>query len=212
MADDHPLLLAGLAHELARAGTIRLVGTARNSTELVALLETDPCDVVVSDYAMPGGEFGDGIALFSFIRRRFPAIRLVVLTMLDNPGVIRTLLANDISCILSKSDATDHLIAAIYAVLANGRYFSPTTAAIIQTITPAGALTHDLSPRETEVVRLYASGMTINEIAERLHRSKQTVSTQKSSAMRKLGITRDPDLVKYAVEAGLVTLTGTSSS
>jgi two-component system capsular synthesis response regulator RcsB len=60
-----------------------------------------------------------------------------------------------------------------------------------------------LTKREFEVVRLFASGLSINEIASQLHRTKQTISSQKASAMRKLGITRDADLFRYAFESGL---------
>jgi two-component system capsular synthesis response regulator RcsB len=61
-----------------------------------------------------------------------------------------------------------------------------------------------LSKRESEVIRLYVSGMRINDIAVQLHRSKQTVSSQKNSAMKKLGIASDADLFKYALEVGFV--------
>ncbi|MBH9673017.1 helix-turn-helix domain-containing protein, partial [Burkholderia contaminans] len=60
-----------------------------------------------------------------------------------------------------------------------------------------------LSPRELEVIRLLASGMTVGEIAAHLHRSKQTISSQKSSAMKKLGIVRDADLIRYADEGNV---------
>jgi len=61
-----------------------------------------------------------------------------------------------------------------------------------------------LSKRELEVVRMFVSGLTVTEIAERLHRSKKTISTQKGSAMAKLGILRDMDLVRYGMETGLM--------
>ena len=63
----------------------------------------------------------------------------------------------------------------------------------------------ELTKREFESVRLYVSGLTVNEIAGRLHRSKQTISSQKTSAMKKLGIVREADLFKYAMETGLLT-------
>jgi len=61
----------------------------------------------------------------------------------------------------------------------------------------------NLTMRELEVVRLFVTGLTVSEIAERLHRSKQTISTQKMSAMRRLGIRRDADLIKYGMESDL---------
>ncbi|WP_404600998.1 response regulator [Dyella lipolytica] len=209
--DDHPLLLAGLSHELEKHPGLTVAGTTQNSTELVALLNKHPVDVVVSDYTMPGGDYGDGMALFGFLKRRFPGIRLIVVTMMSNPAIIRSLVAQGIHCILSKADSLVYIAGGVYAVLANKHYYSPSIEAIVKmhgiddnaTATSA----KNLTIRELEVVRLFVSGLTITEIAERLHRSKQTISTQKMSAMRRLGIRRDADLIMYGVNANLTSHT-----
>lgn len=207
IADDHPLLLAGLVHELQGQSDIRIVGSAANSTGLIELLERHAVDVIISDYAMPGGGYGDGITLFGLLRQRFPNVRLIALTIMSNADVIRSLLAQDVSCILSKADPLEYLTTALYAALAGKRYLSPGIEAIvhrhgIQDGTSTSR-TRQLSTRELEVVRLFVSGLTISEIAARLNRSKQTVSTQKMSAMRKLRISRDADLIKYGIEEHL---------
>ncbi|WP_313276081.1 response regulator [Stenotrophomonas sp.] len=207
VADDHPGMIAGVRHELAQLNGIRLLATAADSTELMRLLATTPCDVVVSDYAMPAGEHGDGIALFGLMRRRYPHIQLVVLTMLDNPAVLHTLVSSGVTCIVSKSDAVAHLGPAIHAANQQGKYYSPTVDTVIRSIdwnVRSRNAEGVLSQRESEVVRLYASGLTVNEIAERLHRSKKTISSQKAKAMEKLSIERDVDLLRYAMENGLV--------
>ncbi len=206
LADDHPGMVAGVQHALAEVATISLVGAAANSTELVALLDRVPCDVVVSDYSMPAGDFGDGASLFGLLQRRYPQLKLVVLTMLDNAAVMHTLVTLGIGGIVSKSDALAHLIPAIHAAHTGGKYYSPSANKVIQGIdwNRRGRNAESvLSRRESEVVRLYASGLTINEIAERLHRSKKTISTQKAKAMEKLGIEREVDLFRYAMENGL---------
>ncbi|QAU25258.1 response regulator transcription factor [Dyella sp. M7H15-1] len=207
IADDHPLLLSGLMHELEKQSGVIVVGIAHNSTELVNLLNQQPVDVVVSDYAMPGGTHGDGMALFGFLRRRFPKMHLIAVTMMNNPGVIRSLVAQGVDCILSKADSLTYVTGSLYAALSGKRFFSPTIEAIVKMhgignhSTPSPV--KNLTMRELEVVRLFVSGLTVSEIAERLHRSKQTVSTQKMSAMRRLGIRRDADLIKYGMEADL---------
>jgi len=205
VADDHPAVIAGLLHMLKEHRAVRVVSTCANSTELIAALGTHPCDVLVSDYAMPGGDYGDGITLFSFLRRRYPAMRIVVLTMIDNPGIIRSLLKLDIQCILSKADAVTHLLAAIHGAYAHGRYFSPSISKIVWQIdveTPISN-TRALTTRESEVIRLFVSGYSVNEIAAQLKRSKQTISSQKANAMRKLGVESDTDLIKYSIGAAL---------
>lgn len=199
LADDHPSVLDGLTAALKEHRTVNVTATVANSTELIAALNSQPCDVLISDYAMPGGEFGDGITLFSFLRRRYPNTRIVVLTMMDNPGVIRSLLKLGIQCILSKSDATAHVLPAIHGAFAEGRYFSPSIGKVVWQVeidSPVSAQ-RALTTRESEVVRLFVAGQSINEIAATLRRSKQTISSQKSNAMRKLGVVSDTDLIKY---------------
>nr|WP_122173950.1 LuxR C-terminal-related transcriptional regulator [Burkholderia stabilis] len=206
LADDHPGMIVGVSHELSRMKEIELKGHATNSTELVELLETTPCDVLVSDYAMPAGKYGDGIALFGFIRRRFPDVKLVVLTMLDNPAILGSLDDIGVRAIVSKADAVSYLFPAILAAHTGGiKYHSPTVADVLKD--RETRLAHpnakaELSLRETEVVRMFVSGMRVDDIAEKLNRSKKTISTQKARAMAKLGIKSDTDLIKYAVENG----------
>ncbi|WP_333677774.1 response regulator transcription factor [Dyella sp.] len=204
LADDHPGMLAGVEHSLSAVNTIQLTGKAGNSTELMRILDTDCCDVLVCDYAMPGGEHRDGLALFSLLRRRYPSIKLVVLTMLDNPAVLGALQKEGIACVVSKSDALSHLVPAIHAAATSGTYYSPSIEKILRGRGQREGDAPALSKRELEVLRLYASGLTINEIAERVSRSKKTISTQKTRAMQKLGIERDVDLLRYAMEHGIV--------
>lgn len=207
LADDHPAVLSGLQIAIANVSSFELMGTAGSSTELVAHLNQHPCDVLVTDYAMPGGQYGDGISMISFIKRRYPDLRIVIVTMMDNPAILDALAAEHVGGIVSKSDDPGHVVPAIHAAFAHGTYYSPTVRTILDTARAAqsdlkgpGSLTR----REAEVIRLFVSGLLIGEIAQRLNRSKQTVSTQKNSAMRKLGIERDADLFKYAIETRLI--------
>jgi two-component system capsular synthesis response regulator RcsB len=205
LADDHPALLAGISYKLSSLPYLQLVGTARDSTEIIELLTSTPCDILVTDYAMPGGKFGDGISLLSFLRRRFPALNIIVFTMLDNPAITQEMSNLGVKAVLSKGDDLNHLVAAIDAVRNGAAYFSPgalaaRTRAGLDAAKPTG--TNALTTREAEVVRLFVAGRTIKEIAEQLHRSKQTVSAQKMSAMRKLGIERDAELFRFAQEVG----------
>ncbi len=207
IVDDHPVMIMGVMEELSVVSAITLIGSARNSTELIAILDDKQCDVLVSDYSMPGGEYGDGIALFSFIQRRYPLTKIVVLTMLDNPAVLRSLTTAGILCVVSKSDAVSHLVPAIYAAHTGGTYYSPKINSISETIRISRSglsAARALTQRESEVVRLYASGLTVNQIAAQLNRSKKTISTQKTKAMEKLGIKQDVDLLRYAIENSLV--------
>jgi two-component system capsular synthesis response regulator RcsB len=208
LADDHSAIVMGAQHVLEDVDGIDIVGTAKDSTALIKLLGTSPCHVLVTDYSMPGGEYGDGLALIQFIQRRYPSIKIVVMTMMDSPVVLRPLMKIGIQCIISKSDDLSHLIPAIHLASTGGTYFSPSVVIVANDLAEKGrgaTIVKDLSKREVEIVRLFASGLSVTEIANTLNRSKQTISSQKASAMKKLGIMRDIDLYKYAMDIGLLT-------
>ncbi|KAB0640467.1 response regulator [Burkholderia latens] len=202
VADDHPSSALGMSQALAGSSTIKLLGTVSNSTDLVAMLDEQQSDVLVVDYVMPGGKYGDGLSLLSFLQRRYPALRLVTITMIDNPSVLLAIRKQGVGCILSKSDAISHLVGAVHAAFVGANYLSPFVKKLLEECQPSAGI-RTLTAREIEVVRLYGAGLTVGEIAVQLHRSKQTISSQKSSAMKKLGIVRDADLIRYASEGRL---------
>jgi two-component system, NarL family, captular synthesis response regulator RcsB len=207
LADDHPALLSGIRHDLSALPTLDVVGTASNSGEIVKLLNAVACDILITDYAMPGGEYGDGIRLLTYLRRIYPKLRIVVFTTIENPALAQEIAKLGVHAVLSKSHNTGHLISAIHAVYAGATYFRSTSrgqeSALSEPIPTGDARTLTLSPREMEVVRMFVSGLSVSEIAERLHRTKQTISSQKTRAMRKLGIDRDADLFRFAYETGI---------
>ena len=202
VADDHQASALGISQALQGNSTIKLVGTVSNSTDLVAALDAQQSDVLVLDYVMPGGKYGDGLVLLSFLQRRYPALHIVTITMIDNPSVLRAIHKQGVSCILSKSDAISHLIGAVHAAYVGANYMSPYIKQLLQDVESEPAA-RALTTREIEVVRLFGAGYTVGEIAAQLHRSKQTISSQKSSAMKKLGIVRDADLIRYNDEQNL---------
>ncbi|KLG11722.1 LuxR family transcriptional regulator [Enterobacter cloacae subsp. cloacae] len=209
IADDHPAILSGIAYELSTIRTLNIVGKAKNSTEIIDILNDNTCDVLISDYVMPGGSAGDGIAMFSFLRRHYPGLRIIVFTIIDNPAIVAELLKLGIGSVLNKGEDIGHLISAIHAVYAGATYISPHFNSVTNVL--GGAETarpshSKLTRREAEVIRLYVSGLSVNDIASQLKRTKQTVSSQKSSAMKKLQITRDADLFRFAFETGMTSI------
>lgn len=210
LADDHPGIISGIRHELSSETAFFLNGSVSNSTDLISKLKEGSFDVLVSDYSMPKGKYGDGLHLFGYLSRRFPRLGLVVLTMLDNSAVLQALVRVSRISIVSKADPLLHLVPAIHAAYAGSTYFSPAISERLERGSTAGMaggrrVSTALSPKESEVVRLYAAGLRIDEIAAKLSRSKKTISTQKIKAMQKMGIERDIDLMKYALECGWVT-------
>ncbi|AOJ02183.1 MULTISPECIES: response regulator transcription factor [Burkholderia] len=204
IADDHPLVLLGVRHVLASMSDVSIVGEAHDPAGLLALLATTPCDIVITDFAMPDPPTADGLAMLTAIRNGHPSVRVIVLTMLDNPVLMRSMRQAGALAVLSKRGDLDELPRAVGAVR-QGRTFVGTHAGAASGLAMRAAdAPPQLSPREIEVVRLCATGMTMTDIANRYGRSIKTVSTHKHNAMGKLGLKSDVDLFMYASENGLV--------
>ncbi|POR45524.1 LuxR family two component transcriptional regulator [Paraburkholderia eburnea] len=209
VADDHPVILFGAEHALLKFPGIQVIARARQSTELIKALQTTPCDVLVTDLAMPGGQYGDGLPLIGYLRRNFPEVPIVVLTMLENAALLKRLGELGVIAVVHKSDDLSHIGLAVQHVSRNLEYMSPQVRIALESlrINSGGKMDEViLSKRELEVVRLFVSGMTIKEISEKLNRSIKTISTQKNTAMRKLGLDRDSELFQYAQSNGLLNL------
>lgn len=207
LADDHPIFLIGLQVVLEQGDRAKVIAQANSPDELLHRLHTHECDVLVTDFMMPVDQQNDGLRLLERIRRDFPQLPVVVVTMLNHAGLFRSILALEVRGLLSKASVAAELPTAIESIRQGRRYVA---ASVRRTLHDAGEYGADnlmpleqLSPKELEVLRLLAAGHTVGEIAGRLLRSKQTVSAQKVSAMRKLGLANDAALFIYLQEHGL---------
>jgi two-component system capsular synthesis response regulator RcsB len=147
--------------------------------------------------------------LLGYIGRQFWNVRIVVLTMLENPALLKRLREVGVNAVISKADDLSHIGLAVVQVMRGKEYIGPSVQKALDSMgLSASGAQRDvvLSKRELEVVRLFVSGMTITEIAAQLRRSIKTISTQKNTAMRKLGIDRDSELFQYAQSNGLLNL------
>jgi two-component system response regulator NreC len=211
-ADDHPLVRGGLRALLAAQGDIELVAEAADGAEAVQkAIETQP-DVAVMDLTMP--KYG-GIPAITSIRQACPRTRVLALTMHDDPSYLRSVLAAGGAGFVVKSAADTELLSAIRAV-AKGRTslclsmserdaleaLSPRTTKDAPMTSPAIEL---LSEREHEVLVLVAQGHTSQEIAERLKLSAKSVESYRARVMKKLHLRKRADLVRFALECGLLT-------
>lgn len=212
LADSHPAVLAGVELVLSKFEQFNITGTARNAAELETLLATTHCDVLVADVFPHVYPHRDGLSLLADIRRRYPALQIVLFTISDHPAMRRAALKICIRTIVRKSDEAEALVEAVRAAshqipphVATAPARQPQPDARFAppggNAASLGALPlENLTRRELEVLRLYASGLTVTQIARRLNRARQTVSTQKLSAMRKCGVARDVDLFRLVYE------------
>jgi two-component system, NarL family, captular synthesis response regulator RcsB len=203
LADDHPFVLLGLHATLAAAGGIEVVGEANSAGALVRLLDTVPCDVVVTDLTMPDDPDGeeDGLQLVQRLRRDWPALRVIVLTSVTNATILRAVMDAGAAATFRKSDSLDELVSAV-------RGASRASASVLGVVHVGRAQTPEagdqpvsavsrLSPRESEVIREVVHGRSITEIARSLGRDVRTVSRQKRDAMAKLGVSNAPGLFAF---------------
>jgi two-component system capsular synthesis response regulator RcsB len=209
LADDHPVVLKGVQMSLCPSvgTTFSIVAQAQNADELIEHLERTPCDILISDYAMPYGRFPDGLALMGYVKRHFPQISLIVMTMLRNPSLLQALLNTGACGLFDKRSSLCELKRAVQSAANGRRYLSPSFAEIIEAQrVPRSyddASVVSLSERELEVVRLFVQGLSGRQIAAQLNRSEKTISRQKRSAMDKLGLDHDGGLVEFARVSGL---------
>jgi two-component system, NarL family, captular synthesis response regulator RcsB len=209
IADDHPVVMLGIRALLKGLSNTEVVGEANSGGELLGLLASEPCDLLITDFSMPYEDgSGDGLPLLRRLRRDHPKLPIIVLTMVHNPALTRGMLAAGVNGLVGKVAMMKELLLAIHAVM-NGRTYicEAMREHVVDWSVPQateGADPAVLSQREAEVVRLYAQGLTVTQIAEQLHRSVKTVSQQKNDAMRKLGVTTNTQLFEYARAYGLL--------
>lgn len=205
LADDHPIVLAGVKAMIDRDDALEVVGEARDGrTALRAATELQP-DIAVLDISMPGL---NGLKLAEQLRATCPKCRILALTVHEDRGYIRQLLDLGIAGYLLKRSAPEELIRAIHAVAADGLYLDPAVASkALGRPAPARAESGagdapDLSDREVEVLRLTASGHSNKSMAAELRIGVKTVETYKARAMEKLGFRTRVELVRYVLAKG----------
>jgi DNA-binding NarL/FixJ family response regulator len=199
LADDHPVLRAGLRGLIDAQPDMRVVGEAGDGLAAVAGVRSLGPDVAVVDVSMPGM---GGAEATGHIRRECPGVRVLALTAHEDNGYVRALLKAGASGYVLKRTAADDLVRAVRAVAAGGTFLDPAVAGQLVTVLTSGpgvGTGADLSDREAEVVKSIARGLPVKQIAGRLDLSVRTVETYKARAMEKLGIKTRADLVRYAL-------------
>ncbi|SAL31097.1 two-component system, response regulator [Caballeronia cordobensis] len=209
IADDHPIVLLALADQFSKLPGYEIVATVHSGKELIRVLERTPVDLIITDLVMQGDEEAelDGLRLVSMLRRSHPEVPIVIVTMTTSGGMFHELCKLGVAAIVSKEEPAHELAQmSLRAMSKTETLISPK---IEHRLAREGSTTRDLareqplSPRELEVVRLFAQGLSVTEIARTLNRSVPTIATQKRSAMRKLHVDNHVDLVKYAAKTGL---------
>lgn len=204
IVDDHAMLRSGLRLLIDAENDMEVVGEAGDLREGVEQAAKCRPDVITLDLSMPGGA---GVAGVERLRKASPVSRILVLTMHDDPAYVRTAIAMGAAGYVVKSAADTELISAIRAVL-RGRLFvdmkGPGVGAVLSPTIDGESPVSTLSDREREVLREVARGHTSQEIADRVGLSVKTVESYRSRMMQKLGLKTRADIVRLAIESGLL--------
>jgi len=214
LADDHSVLRAGLVALLEAESDIQVVGEAADGLECIDKALALAPDVILMDLNMPRC---GGLEALATIHQRLPATRVLVLTMHDDVGYLRRVLASGGSGYVLKSAASEELMSALRTVQDGGVYIHPHHAHLLATNGDHPDAVDDsdvdddlrnrfesLSEREAEVFKLVSLGHSNGEIAEMTFLSVKTVETYKARLMKKLDLNGRASLVRAALELGVL--------
>lgn len=207
LADDHALVRESLGSWLKAAGDIKVIGEVGSADEAVAVAVREKPDIVLIDIDMPGLLAFDAVRT---IRTRCPGTRVVVLSGFFHDRYIEDALAAEASGYITKGEPADAVVRAVRTVAAGGVYFSPEVQSRIVVdstgvrLAAAGTTrASTLTPRELEVLRYIARGLSKKDIAGIMHLSVKTVDNHSTSLMTKLNIHDRVELARYAIREGL---------
>lgn len=199
LADDHTVVRRALRLLLEEEPGFEVVAEAEDADAAVRYVRGHKPTVLILDLNMPGRASLDAIP---DIRESSPDTQIVVLTMQKEPGFARQALQLGVLGYVLKEAADDELVQAVRSAAAGNTYLQPALGARLAAEPESGK--GDLSERETDVLRLIALGHTNTEIAEKLFISVRTVETHRAHIQQKLGASSRAELVRDALERGLV--------
>lgn len=205
IADDHALVRAGIRALVERIKGVVVVAEAGKGSEAVQLLDQFQPNLVLLDITMPDG---NGFDVLGHVAKKFPAIRVIVLTVHEAGEYAIRALREGATGFLPKSAASTELEQAIQTVMKGDVYISPETSRKTLIDIRKGLSKRDqlatLSPRQREVLQLIAEGKTTKQIAQLLDISVKTVETHRAQLMERLNIHDVAGLVRYAILVGLI--------
>ncbi|PWJ58844.1 DNA-binding NarL/FixJ family response regulator [Dyadobacter jejuensis] len=205
LVDDHQIVLDSLSILLSSFENLEIVSVFTNGMKALQYLKEHPVDLVICDFRMP---IINGIDLCAQARQQIPDLKILMLTMVEEPQQIRSAIKMGINGYILKMADTEELIYAINTILAGKRYFSDEVVIELAIYkdgsqsTPGGFA--NLTIREIEVLRLVAKELSTNQIAEKLYISVPTVETHRRNLMQKIGAKSVVGMVLFAVKNELI--------
>lgn len=207
IADDHAVVREGLKGLIQQNHSLTVVAEAKDGQELLDLLSSQKCDLVVVDISMP---HMDGLTALKAIHRKYPKIKVLILSMMKDYQHFQEVMAQGASGYIVKDDASDQLVVAIKAILRGNKFVSPSVSKVLvdrqlRSIDDGEIPSLEiLTVREKQILIMIAKGMANKNIAAKLKISIRTVEHHRANLTDKLGFKTPGALVKYAMDKGLV--------
>jgi DNA-binding NarL/FixJ family response regulator len=198
LADDHPLMLAGIRRAVDHAEDVDVIGEAQSGPQLLALIERRRPDVVLMDMRMPGV---DGPECIAQIRENWPEVKVVVLSAAEEPRLIDAALRAGASAYVVKSAAPSDVAAVLRQVVSGAVFVAPAGAPAQRP--PSEPARPTLTEREEAVLGAVAAGLTTTQISRELWISEHTIKFHLTNIYRKLGVPNRAAAVRYAIESGI---------
>lgn len=207
IVDDHPIILNGLKNLFKNIEEVTLAGIASNGIEALKIMAERKVDILVSDLQMPEM---DGFELITQVKRRFPFIKIIVLSMHNDIWRIKKLLNLDVAAILSKSLGETEMKKALEAISNNEKYYDEHTKTVIVDIVTNGDTksadpnSSTLTDREIQIIQYIYEGLTTKEIADLMNKSRNTIETHRKNMFFKCGVKNIAGLIKYGIKKGYI--------
>jgi DNA-binding NarL/FixJ family response regulator len=201
LADDHAMFREGIRKIIERIEDVSISGEVNDGLELLELLKSSRPHLVLLDISMPNLR---GLEAIREIKRTYPQVKVLVLTMHKKKEFIRQALRDGADGFLLKEDAGGELIRAVETIRQGRKYLSPLLAGVLASLALEKEKTEILTIREREVLKLLAEGKRTKEIAAVLYISPYTVRRHRANIMEKLNIKNMTDLLKYAISQNYI--------
>lgn len=201
LVDDHPLLLEGTASLIEAQKHFTIKGRAQSAEDALVLLKKQDFDVLVTDYSLPGISGAD---LIEVARRVLPNIKTVVLSMHDDPSLVKEVIGLGVHAYVLKKDAPSQLVLALENAVKGKKYMSQEMGTVLANVLSMPDQPQVLTSREIEIVRLLAQELSNKQIAESLFISERTVETHRKNMLRKTGTNSIVGLLNYAYKHKLL--------
>ncbi len=198
LVDDHPILLEGMKNLIR--DPFEVTHTATSGLAALDHIKSTEFDLLITDYEMPGIT---GLELVKAARIAQPEIKIIVLSMHDDPAVVKELLRSGVSGYILKKDTYKNLTDALQKVMEGKRFLSDEVAELLISL-PEEEERGVLTSREIEILKLITKEFNSRQIAEVLFISERTVETHRKNILKKTGATNLVGLVKYAYANNLV--------